>query len=182
MGFQNYSTLPRHLRGMLGLSPEVDPDTYSQQSRTQVCCTWAAYFNLYSGEGSCFHICCKLQCRLIKSDRPLTWITHIVVCHGIDGNTRCIVKFDDIHCQNVQSVLFDNSTWHQWHSVGGWGNGVLQARVWQTPVDAQTYSVPQGSRGLQSCMHILCNPRLQVCHFNRSYHIGCFTPLHSYRF
>ncbi|DBB13911.1 TPA: hypothetical protein ACH3X3_000898 [Trebouxia sp. C0006] len=39
MGFQNYSTLPRHLRGMLGLSPEVDPDTYSQQSRTQVCCT-----------------------------------------------------------------------------------------------------------------------------------------------
>lgn len=36
MGFQNYSSLPRHLRGMLGLSPELDPDTYSQQSRTQV--------------------------------------------------------------------------------------------------------------------------------------------------
>ena len=36
MGFQNYSSLPRHLRGMLGLSPELDPATYSQQSRTQV--------------------------------------------------------------------------------------------------------------------------------------------------
>ena len=37
MGFQNYSSLPRHLRGMLGLSPELDPATYSGASRTQVC-------------------------------------------------------------------------------------------------------------------------------------------------
>lgn len=37
MGFQNYSSLPRHLRGMLGLSPELDPATYSEASRTQVC-------------------------------------------------------------------------------------------------------------------------------------------------
>ncbi len=36
MGFQNYASLPWHLRGMLGLSPELDPATYSQQSRTQV--------------------------------------------------------------------------------------------------------------------------------------------------
>lgn len=37
MGFQNYSSLPRHLRGMLGLSPELDSATYSGSSRTQVC-------------------------------------------------------------------------------------------------------------------------------------------------
>ena len=37
MGFQNYSSLPRHLRGMLGLSPELDTATYSGTSRTQVC-------------------------------------------------------------------------------------------------------------------------------------------------
>lgn len=37
MGFQNYSSLPRHLRGMLGLSPELDSATYSAASRTQVC-------------------------------------------------------------------------------------------------------------------------------------------------
>lgn len=37
MGFQNYSSLPRHLRGMLGLSPELDSATYSGASRTQVC-------------------------------------------------------------------------------------------------------------------------------------------------
>ncbi|KAL3145379.1 hypothetical protein ABBQ38_001629 [Trebouxia sp. C0009 RCD-2024] len=36
MGFQNYSSLPRHLRGMLGLSPELDSATYSGASRTQV--------------------------------------------------------------------------------------------------------------------------------------------------
>ena len=34
MGFENYSTLPRHLRGMLGMSPEMDPATHS--GRTQV--------------------------------------------------------------------------------------------------------------------------------------------------
>lgn len=34
MGFENYSTLPRHLRGMLGMSPELDPATHS--GRTQV--------------------------------------------------------------------------------------------------------------------------------------------------
>lgn len=37
LGFQNYSSLPRHLRGMLGLSPELDPATHS--ARTQVCDT-----------------------------------------------------------------------------------------------------------------------------------------------
>ena len=37
MGFQKYSSLPRHLRGMLGLSPELDTATYSGASRTQVC-------------------------------------------------------------------------------------------------------------------------------------------------
>lgn len=37
MGFQNYNSLPRHLRGMLGLSPELDSATYSGASRTQVC-------------------------------------------------------------------------------------------------------------------------------------------------
>ena len=37
MGFQKYSSLPRHLRGMLGLSPELDSATYSGSSRTQVC-------------------------------------------------------------------------------------------------------------------------------------------------
>ena len=36
MGFQNYSSLPRHLRGMLGLSPELDPAMHSANARTQV--------------------------------------------------------------------------------------------------------------------------------------------------
>ena len=42
MGFQNYSSLPRHLRGMLGLSPELDSATYSGSSRTQVCAVIAS--------------------------------------------------------------------------------------------------------------------------------------------
>ena len=71
MGFQNYSSLPRHLRGMLGLSPELDSATYSGASRTQVCnvtrstclcrdCTLAALCSF-----AVFAWRCSLQCYTI---------------------------------------------------------------------------------------------------------------------
>lgn len=38
LGFQNYSSLPRHLRGMLGLSPAMDEAAHSQRSQVYRLC------------------------------------------------------------------------------------------------------------------------------------------------